>query len=115
MSSFQSPDPGRRVVDEDLADLFEEAPVAYVHEDMDTRFIRANRAAREILGISAEEVSRTTGTSLAVDTPAAKQNVRDALERRRIRGRTEHRVLEVRRPDNGESRWGAAGSPGSPG
>ena len=61
MSNCQSPDPGRRVVDEDLGDLFEEAPVAYVHEDMDTRFIRANRAAREILGISAEEVSRTIG------------------------------------------------------
>jgi PAS domain-containing protein len=57
MSSYQSPDPDRSVVDEDLGDLFEEAPVAYVHEDMDTRFIRANRAAREILGISAEEVA----------------------------------------------------------
>jgi PAS domain S-box-containing protein len=89
MSSSQSPDPGRRVVDEDLADLFEEAPVAYVHEDMDTRFIRANRAAREILGISAEEVSRTIGISLVVDTPEAKQNVRDALERLHIGGRTD--------------------------
>ena len=88
MSNSQSPDPDRRVVDEDLGDLFEEAPVAYVHEDMDTRFIRANRAAREILGISAEEVSRTIGTSLVVDTPEAKQNVRDALERLRIGGRT---------------------------
>ena len=105
MSSSQSPDPGRRVVDEDLGDLFEEAPVAYVHEDMDTRFIRANRAAREILGISAEEVSRTTGTSLVVDTPEAKQNVRDALDRLRIGGRTEHRVLELRRADNGERIW----------
>src|SRR5258708_11821669 len=101
MSSPQSPDPGRRVVDEDLADLFEEAPVAYVHEDMDTRLIRANRAAREILGISAEEVSRTTGTSLVVDTPEAKQNVRDALERLRIGGRPGHPGLEVRRRDNG--------------
>jgi PAS domain S-box-containing protein len=105
MSNSQSPDPGRKVVDEDLADLFEEAPVAYVHEDMDTRFIRANRAAREILGISAEEVSRTIGTSLVVDTPEAKQNVRDALERLRIGGRTEHQVLELRRADNGERIW----------
>ncbi|HTF74038.1 MAG TPA: PAS domain S-box protein, partial [Bradyrhizobium sp.] len=105
MSNSQSPDPGRRVVDEDLADLFEEAPVAYVHEDMETRFIRANRAAREILGISAEEVSRTIGISLVVDTPEAKQNVRHALERLRIGGRTEHRVLELRREDNGERIW----------
>ena len=105
MSSCQSPNPGRGVVDDDLGDLFEEAPVAYVHEDMDTRFIRANRAAREILGISAEEVSRTSGISLVVDTSEAKQNVREALERLRIGGRTEHRVLELRRADNGERIW----------
>jgi formate hydrogenlyase transcriptional activator len=105
MSSSQSPDPGRRVVDEDLADLFEEAPVAYVHEDMDTRFIRANRAAREILGISAEEVSRVLGTSLVVESPEARQNVREALERIRAGRLTEHRVLALRRKDNGERIW----------
>ena len=47
-----------------LQDLFEEAPVAYVHENMNTRFIGANRAARTILGISLEEVRRTIGSSL---------------------------------------------------
>ena len=105
MSSSQPPDPGQRGVDEDLGDLFEEAPVAYVHEDMDARFIRANRAAREILGIAVEEVGRTIGTSLVIDTPDAQQNVRDALERLRIGGRTEHRVLELRRADNGQRIW----------
>jgi formate hydrogenlyase transcriptional activator len=105
MSTSQSPETGRTVADEDLDDLFEEAPVAYVHEDMNTRFIRANRAAREVLGISAEEVSRTLGTSLVVDTPEARQNVREALERLRIGGLAEHRVLELRRKDNGERIW----------
>jgi formate hydrogenlyase transcriptional activator len=105
MSTSQSPETGRTVADEDLDDLFEEAPVAYVHEDMNTRFIRANRAAREILGISAEEVSRTLGTSLVVDTPEARQNVREALERLRNGGLAEHRVLELRRKDNGERIW----------
>src|SRR5260370_17709776 len=100
MSSFQSPDPGRRVVDEDLGDLFEEAPVAYVHEDMNTRFIRANRAAREILGISAEEVSETLGTSLVVDTPEAKRNVREALEHIRTGGHTEPRVIQLLHNNN---------------
>ena len=95
----------RILIDEHLDDLFEEAPVAYVHEDMSTRFIRANRAAREILGISAEEVSRTVGTSLVVDAPEARQNVRMALERLRTGGLTEHRVLELRRRDNGERIW----------
>jgi formate hydrogenlyase transcriptional activator len=105
MSSSLSPDPGRTVADEDLGDLFEEAPVAYVHEDMATRFIRANRAAREILGISAEEVTHTIGTSLVVDSPEAQQNVREALEQLRIGGRTEHRILELCRRDNGERIW----------
>ena len=105
MSSSQSPEPGRTVADEDLGDLFEEAPVAYVHEDMNTRFIRANRAAREILGISAEEVSRVLGTSLIVESPEARQNVSEALERIRPGGLTEHRVLELRRKDNGERVW----------
>ena len=31
-------------------DLFEEAPIAYVHEDLESKFIRANRSALEILG-----------------------------------------------------------------
>ncbi len=105
MSSSLSPDPGRTVADEDLGDLFEEAPVAYVHEDMNTRFIRANRAAREILGISAEEVTHTIGTSLVVDNPEAQRNVREALEQLRTSGRTEHRILELCRRDNGERIW----------
>jgi len=105
MSSSQSPEPGRTVTDEDLGDLFEEAPVAYVHEDLDTRFIRANRAAREILGLSAEEVSRTFGISLVLDSPEAKKNVHEALERIRTGSHTEHRVIELRRKDNGERIW----------
>ncbi len=105
MSSSQSPEPGCRVADDELGDLFEEAPVAYVHEDLNTRFIRANRAAREILGISEEEVGRTRGISLVVDSAEAKQNVREALERIRIDGHTEHRVIELRRKDNGERIW----------
>jgi PAS domain S-box-containing protein len=72
---------------------------------MNTRFIRANRAAREILGISAEEVSGTLGTSLVVDTPEAKRNVREAFEHIRTGGHTEHRVIELRRKDNGERIW----------
>jgi PAS domain S-box-containing protein len=105
MSISQSPESDPTAADKHLDDLFEEAPVAYVHEDMSTRFIRANCAAREILGITAEEVSRTIGTSLVVDTPEASQNVRMALERLRTGGLTEHRVLELRRQDNGERIW----------
>jgi PAS domain S-box-containing protein len=105
MSSSQSPASGRTVPDDRLDDLFEEGPVAYVHEDLDTRFIRANRAAREILGISADEVSRTFGTSLVVDNAEARQNVQDALEHIRTSRHTEQRIIELRRKDNGERVW----------
>src|SRR5262249_35816342 len=35
----------------ELRDLYEEAPIAYVKEDLQSRFISANRAALRILGI----------------------------------------------------------------
>src|SRR5262245_6010581 len=42
-----------------LLDLFEEAPIAYVHEDLDSRFIRANRTALRLLGLRPDEVVGT--------------------------------------------------------
>jgi formate hydrogenlyase transcriptional activator len=103
--SIQSPETSRTVFDQDLDDLFEEAPVAYVHEDLESRFIRANRVAREMLGISAEEVSRTVGTSLVVEDPEARQNVQKALEQLRTGRNTELRIVALRRKDNGERIW----------
>ena len=50
-------------------DLYEEAPIAYVHEDLESRFISANRAAMRILGITPEEVPGTIGLSFIPDTP----------------------------------------------
>ena len=38
-------------------DLFEEAPIAYVLEGLDSRFIQANRTAMRILGVKPEEVA----------------------------------------------------------
>src|SRR6516164_8318659 len=40
-------------------DLYEEAPIAYVHEDMESRFLSANRAAVRILGLKPEEAIGT--------------------------------------------------------
>src|SRR5271169_7022575 len=45
---------------EDFQDLFEEAPIPYVHEALDSRFIRANRAAMQVLGVTAADI--VTGT-----------------------------------------------------
>src|SRR5437867_554597 len=60
--------------------LFEEAPIAYVYEGLDSKFIRANRTALKSLGISPEDVPTTYGTSLVPDTPEAQQRLRLALE-----------------------------------
>ena len=50
-----------RESEERLRDLYEEAPLAYVQEDLQSRFIRANRAAQRILGIKPEEVPGIRG------------------------------------------------------
>ena len=54
--------------EERLRDLYEEAPIAYVKEDLQSRFISANRAAQRILGIKPEEVPGLVGLSLVPDT-----------------------------------------------
>ena len=42
--------------EERFRDLFEEAPIAYVHEGLDSKFIKANRAALRILGVRPDQV-----------------------------------------------------------
>src|SRR5579863_1749727 len=54
---------------QEFQDLFEEAPIPYVHEGLDSRFIRANRAAMRVLGIEPEGLSGTLGKDLVAPTP----------------------------------------------
>ena len=61
-------------------DLFDEAPIAYVQERLDTRLIQANRAAMSILGIKAEEMAETFGKSLVPETVDAQSRLRGVLE-----------------------------------
>src|SRR5262249_2609889 len=56
-----------------LRDLYEEAPIAYIKEDLESRFISANRAAQRILGLKPEEVGGTVGLSLVPDRPDAQR------------------------------------------
>ena len=91
--------------EERFCDLFDEAPIAYVHEGLDSRFIRANRAAMRILGIKPTEVERTFGKSLAPDTPDAQRRLREELESFRRGSETSGVVLELRRKDNGTPVW----------
>ena len=55
--------------EERFRDLFDEAPIAYVHEGLDTRFIEANRTAMRILGLKPAEIAGIFGNSLVPDTP----------------------------------------------
>src|SRR3989475_11567969 len=91
--------------EERLRDLFDEAPIAYVHEGLDSRFIRANRAAMRSLGITPEEVAGTYGKSFIPDTPDAQRRLREAFESIGRGTDTSGVVLELRRKDNGKPLW----------
>ena len=88
-----------------LRDLFDEAPIAYVHETLDSRFLRANRAAMRILGITPEEVPLMVGKNMAPDTPDAQRRMREAFESIGKGTDTSGVVLELRRKDNGKPIW----------
>ncbi|MBV8596869.1 MAG: sigma 54-interacting transcriptional regulator [Candidatus Eremiobacteraeota bacterium] len=85
-------------------DLFDEAPIAYVQERLDTRLIQANRAAMSILGIKPEEVAETFGKSLVPETADAQSRLRGVLVSFE-RGNENSAVLELRRKDNGKPVW----------
>ncbi|MEO8313623.1 MAG: sigma 54-interacting transcriptional regulator [Pseudomonadota bacterium] len=87
--------------DRDLNDLFDEAPIAYVHEGLDTRFIRANRAALRILGLRADQVSGTFGRSFIPDTPEARRRLQEAFDSVGRGTDTSGVVLELQRRDDG--------------
>jgi len=91
--------------EEGLRDLFEEAPIAYVRERLDTRIIRANRVATSILGIRPEEISRTYGKSLVPDAPEAQQRMRQAIASFNGGPDANGAVLELRRKDDGKPVW----------
>jgi len=93
------------VSEERFRDLFDEAPIAYVHEGLDSRFIQVNRAAMRILGLRPEEVPGTYGKSLVPDTPEAQRRLRQAFAAMGRGTDTNGIVLELRRKDNGKPVW----------
>ena len=86
-------------------DLFEEAPIAYVHEGLDSKFIKANRAAIEMLGITQEESVSIFGKTLVVDSVENQTRLNAAFESISKGTNTKGVVLELKRKDNGESIW----------
>ncbi|GMV25145.1 MAG: hypothetical protein AMXMBFR58_11760 [Phycisphaerae bacterium] len=88
-----------------LKDLFDEAPIAYVHEGVDSKFIRANRTAQRILGLKPEEVPHTYGKDLVPNTPEAQRRVAAALDSIGRGTDTSGMLLELRRKDDGKPVW----------
>src|SRR5215468_10510623 len=91
--------------DERLRDLFEEAPIAYVNEGLDSKFIRANKTALKTLGIRPDDVPHTFGKSFIPDTPEAQRRLKEAFESIGKGIDTSGVVLELRRKDNGKPLW----------
>jgi formate hydrogenlyase transcriptional activator len=91
--------------EERFRDLFDEAPIAYVHEGLDSRFIEANRTAMRILGLKPEEVAGMTGRSLVPDTPEAQGALSEWLDSMARGSATTGTVLELRRKDDSKPVW----------
>jgi PAS domain S-box-containing protein len=91
--------------EERFRDLFDEAPIAYVHEGLDSRFIEANRTAMRILGLKPEEIAEMTGKSLVPDTPEAQRRLGEWLDSMGRGTATTGTVLELRRKDDGKPVW----------
>ena len=86
-------------------DLYEEAPLAYVKEDLNSRWISANHAALRILGIKPEEVPGMVGMSLVPETSDARRRAKEAFASVGQGTETAGVVLELRRKDNGKPVW----------
>ncbi len=91
--------------EERLRDLFDEAPIAYVNEGLDSRFIRANRTAMKTLGITPDQVDGTYGFSFIPNTPDAQRRLKEAFDSIGKGIDTSGVVLELRRKDNGKPLW----------
>jgi len=94
-----------RANEERLRDLFDEAPIAYVHEGLDSKFIRANKTAMQTLGITPDQVHNMYGASFIPDTPEAQRRLREAFDSIGKGVDTSGVVLELRRKDNGKPLW----------
>jgi formate hydrogenlyase transcriptional activator len=91
--------------EESFRDLFNEAPIAYVHQGFDTRIFRANHTAMKILGVKPEEITGLLGTSFIPDTPEAQRRLQDALPLMERGTDASGVVLELRRKDDGRPLW----------
>ncbi len=76
-----------------------------MNEALDSKFIRANRTAMKILGITPEDVPSVYGRDFVPDTPEAQARARKALESIDKGIDTSGVVLELRRKDDRKPVW----------
>ena len=91
--------------EESFRDLFDEAPIAYVHQAFDTRIFRANRTAMKILGVKPGEIEGVLGTSFFPDDPEAQRQGHEAIPLMRTGTDEKGVVLELRRKNDGRPLW----------
>ncbi len=91
--------------EERLKDLFDEAPIAYVYEGIDSKLLRVNRTAMKSLGITANQVEGLYGRDFVPKTPDAQRRLKEAFEFVGKGIDTSGVVLELRRKDNGKPLW----------
>jgi PAS domain S-box-containing protein len=94
-----------RASEQNFRDLYDEAPIAYIYEDTESRFVSANTAAMKLLGLRPEEVRGTLGLSLVAPTLETQERIQKAIEAIQ---RGEERAcieLELRRKDDGRPVW----------
>ena len=91
--------------EEQFRDLFEEAPIAYVFEGLDSKLLRCNRTALKSLGITADQVKNLYGRDFVPDTPDAQRRLQEAFASVNRGTDTSGVVLELRRHDNGKPLW----------
>ena len=91
--------------EERLRDLFDEAPIAYVYEGVDSKLLRVNRTAMKSLGITADQVEGLYGRDFVPKTPDAQRRLKDAFDSVGKGIDTSGVVLELRRKDNGKPLW----------
>ncbi len=91
--------------EERLRDLFDEAPIAYVYEGLDSKLLRVNRTAMRSLGITADQVDGLYGRDFVPNTPDAQRRLKEAFASVGKGIDTSGVVLELRRKDNGKPLW----------
>ena len=91
--------------EERMRDLFDEAPIAYIHEGLDSKLLRCNRTALKSLGITADQVKDLYGRDFVPDTPDAQRRLKEAFASVNRGTDTSGVVLELRRYDTGTPLW----------